>query len=223
MTDYRGLYNEDYFNGKNSFFYSLGYARYSKIYFDNLYNPLKNYLRNHTDGRVLDVGCAYGLLLQRFPKSYQKFGIDVSEHAVQKARERNPDADIQQHSAEDAFLFPDNYFDIVICNDVLEHLEHPTKALENIRRVVKSTGLVYLNLPNLNWFRKTFYSGIDRKEHHISLCPHNGIARAIRNAGLVVIDCWTYTSLTYFFFVKFRSTWGLESAFFCTKPTQSPL
>jgi len=217
MIDYKAIYDKDYFNGKNSFFYSFGYARFSKTYFDNLFNPLKKYLQNHPKGRGLDVGCAYGLLLQRFPESYEKFGIDVSEHAVQEARDRNPGADIQQHSAEDDFPFPDNYFDTVICNDVLEHLENPAKALESIKRVVKKGGFVYLNIPNLNWFRRVFCFGIDKIEHHVSLYPYAKVAKSIRSTGLEITDGWTYTSLTYFFFIKFKSTWGLEAAFLCTK------
>ncbi len=36
--DYKAVYTENYFSGRDSFFYRLGYGRFSKLYFDNLFN-----------------------------------------------------------------------------------------------------------------------------------------------------------------------------------------
>ncbi len=216
--DYKKIYTRDYFSGKDSFFYSLGYGKFSQFYFRNLFNPLKSYVQELKQGRVLDVGCAYGFMLQKFPDSFEKFGIDISEHAIAEAKKRLPGATLQVAGAEDALPFPENFFDIVICNDVLEHLENPRAALKNIRCVLKTDGILYLNTPNLNWLRKKVFAYADKREHHISLFPHHALCKLLVQIGFTLVDHWTYTSIPIFIFMRFRSNIGHESAFICRKP-----
>ena len=45
-----------------------------------------------------------------------------------------------------ALPYKDNSFDLIICSEVLEHLEHPDKALEELQRVSKK--YVALSVPN---------------------------------------------------------------------------
>lgn len=215
--DYKNIYTKDYFNGKNSFFYSFGYGRFQKFYFKNLFKPLKKYLKAIKQGNVLDVGCAYGLMLQNFPDSFKKFGIDISEHAVAEAKKRLPHATLKVTDAEDKLPLAENSFDIVMCNDVIEHLENPRAALENIKRVLKPGGILYMNTPNLNWLRKKLFAYADKKEHHISLFQHKTLSELLTKIGFNIIDRWTYTSITFFFFVKLRLNLGHESAFICKK------
>ena len=215
--DYKKIYTEDYFNGKSSFFYSLGYSNLAKFYFNNLFKPLRPFLQKKDRGRVLDIGCAYGIMLQKFPDSFEKFGIDVSEYAIAKAKTRLPNAKLKVAGAEDKLPFPENFFDIVICNDVIEHLENHQALLENVKKALKSDGILYINAPNLNWIRKKIFAYVDRKEHHISLMTHKSLFDLLNGAGFNVINHWTYTSLPYFFFINFRSNLGHESAFICKK------
>ncbi|MBI4097261.1 MAG: class I SAM-dependent methyltransferase [Candidatus Levybacteria bacterium] len=215
--DYKEVYTENYFSGKDSFFYSLGYGRFQKFYFKNLFRPVRPYLQGIKQGKALDVGCAYGFMLQKFPDSFEKFGVDISEHAIAEAKKRLPNATLKVASAENELPFPDSFFDIVICNDVIEHLENPRTALENIRKVLKKGGILYLNTPNFNWLRKNIFAYADKKEHHISLLPHKTLFDLLTEVGFNIINHYTYTSITFFFFVKFHSNLGHESAFICRK------
>ncbi|HBB36844.1 MAG: methyltransferase type 11 [Candidatus Moranbacteria bacterium GW2011_GWC1_45_18] len=215
--DYQKIYNKDYFDGRNSFFYKLGYGNFAKFYFDNLFRPLKSYIKNNKKGKVLDVGCAFGLMLERFPGSFEKFGVDVSEYAIEEARKRLPEAKFVIVNAEDELPLPENSFDIVLCNDLLEHLEYPEKALRNIFKVLKAGGICYINSPNLNYFRKKIFFLADRKEHHINLFSHEDLSKLLKKTGFKIVKRWTYINLTYFFFVKFKSNIGIESGFLCTK------
>ncbi len=215
--DYKKVYTQDYFRGKDSFFYTLGYGRFTRFYFKNLFKPLKPYLQELKAGKVLDVGCAYGFMLQKFPTTFEKFGVDISEFAIAEAKKRVSGATLKVGGAEDKFSFPENFFDIIVCNDVIEHLENPRVALGNMFKVLKTGGLLYLNTPNFNWLRKKVFAYADRKEHHISLLPHKTLLDLLTKAGFNIIDHWTYTSITYFFFMKFRSNIGHESAFICRK------
>ncbi len=215
--DYKAVYTENYFSGRDSFFYRLGYGRFSKLYFDNLFSPLKPYLRTLKKGRVLDIGCAYGFMLQRFPDSFEKFGMDISDHAIKEARKRLPNAILKVGEAEREFPFRNDFFDVVICNDVLEHLEDPAKALEHIYRALKKGGILYINTPNANWIRNTLFRYADMQEHHISLLSHQALLDALIDAGFAVLDHWTWVNIIPFFSLTFRSNLGTESALICRK------
>lgn len=215
--DYQKIYNKDYFNGKNSFFYKLGYGNFQKFYFDNLFKSLKPYINKITSGKVLDVGCAYGFMLERFPDSFDKFGVDVSEYAINIAKNRLPSVAFTVSNVEDSLPFQKESFDIIICNDVLEHLENPAVALENIKRVLKKGGILYINTPNLNSFRKKVLGFADKMEHHISMFTHQELLELLEKVGFKVEKHWTYINYTYFFFIKFNSNTGTESAFICKK------
>lgn len=214
---YKETYNRDYFSGRDSFFYKLGYGRLAKIYFNNLFQPLKSHTQKIKKGKVLDVGCAYGFMLRKFPDTFEKFGIDISDYAIREAKKRLPEAALTVGNAEDELPFPERFFDIVICNDVLEHLADPASALKNIRKVLNNNGILYINTPNLNWFRRKVFTYADKKEHHLSLFSHQTLLNLLAESGFEVIDHWTYTNLTYFFFLKFKLTLGVESAFICRK------
>lgn len=52
--------------------------------------------------------------------------------------------------AGDAYRLPfkNSFFDIVICGEVLEHLEHPETCLREIKRILKDDGTVLISTPN---------------------------------------------------------------------------
>jgi SAM-dependent methyltransferase len=215
--DYAAIYTKQYFSGETSFFYRFGYGRFARFYFDALVRPLLPHLRVIERGNVLDVGCAYGLVLARVPDGLHKFGIDVSEHAIEEAARRVPDADLRIGNAERELPFPSDFFDVVTCNDVIEHLENPERALANIHRVLKPGGVLYLNTPNLNALRRTLYRRADAMEHHVSLFSHDALVERLTGHGFEIIDAWSYTDLTFFFFTRLPGWLGVESGFICTK------
>ena len=120
-------------------------------------------------------------------------------------------------NAEDALPFPEETFDIVVCNDVLEHLEHPAKALENIMKGLKRGGVLYINTPNLNFIRKKVFHHADKKEHHVSLFSRNDMLNLLQRIGFRIVQHWTFVTFTVFFFAQFKSNTGTESAFICMK------
>ena len=101
---------------------------------------------------VLDVGCGdgahYGRLLATIAHAY--YGLDVSQVAVDVARQSGILA--RQHDLGNAFPFPDEMFDSVICLEVLEHLFDPAFTLREICRVLKPNGCAILSVPNIAHF-----------------------------------------------------------------------
>jgi methionine biosynthesis protein MetW len=110
---------------------------------------------------VLDVGCGdgtVGLFLQE--AGVKITGIDISEQAVKKAREKGIDAKLA--SSEQKFPFESNSFDKVFWGDNAEHLFDPASALGEIRRVLKKSGKLIMSCPNMGYWRyriKYFLNG----------------------------------------------------------------
>jgi protein-L-isoaspartate(D-aspartate) O-methyltransferase len=73
--------------------------------------------------RVLDVGCAKGYLLYELHRRGIPgvYGIDISEYGIANTpKEVRPQCFVG--SAHDLSRWPDGYFDLVICKDMLHNL-----------------------------------------------------------------------------------------------------
>jgi SAM-dependent methyltransferase len=100
--------------------------------------------------RVLDAGCGtgYGLemLLAYRPESVT--GVDLSDEAVTDAGRRLGDqAELVRADVRDLPL-EDDSFDIVVCFEVIEHVERQRDALDELKRVVRPGGVLLISSPN---------------------------------------------------------------------------
>jgi ubiquinone/menaquinone biosynthesis C-methylase UbiE len=139
------------------------HGNYTKSYesFKRIENT-ESFFRQALDGRdrvaVLDVGCGDGYHVFVFNSrddvrervTFQ--GIDSSELKIEFARRvaaalEMENVDFRVGDAEDP-EFPDESIDIVLCSDVVEHLEHPEICFAGIRRVLKAGGAVIVTTPN---------------------------------------------------------------------------
>jgi len=99
-------------------------------------------------GRFLDVGCATGFFLNGIRQSsrWEVHGVEFSKAAVAYAR-RELGLDVLPGDLKDA-NYPDDYFDYVHVNNVLEHVLNPVDLLAECRRVLKPGGRFFLAVPN---------------------------------------------------------------------------
>lgn len=114
------------------------------IYFKVMLSELKK-LRIDS---VLDVGCGEGFILNKLKsENIGKYwqGIDYAKEAIEIGRKIHPDLNLKQGSIYSSG-FNDNSFDLVICTEVLEHLEDTKKALKEVLRISKK--YVLLSVPN---------------------------------------------------------------------------
>lgn len=127
-------------------------------------NPLKRYFLNRfyesLEGvvtglkplTILDCGCGEGFLTQiiyRALPSARIVGTDLSENALESARRRCPGilfqvADVRQLPVDAGS------FDLVVCSQVLEHVEETELAVAELCRV--SAGYVLVTVPYEPWF-----------------------------------------------------------------------
>lgn len=112
--------------------------------------------------KILDVGCGDGYGSYKLHSlGYQVMGIDLSEEMIVKAKERLQAIPFQQADVVDLPI-ESNSFDGVLCINVLEWVEVPSLALKEIRRILKSNGLLCVGIlgptagPRGNDYRKVY-------------------------------------------------------------------
>lgn len=105
---------------------------------------------NAIDGKILEVGCGAGQFISAFKRenfSWDCYGADISEKAIQEARKRNDGVFYDLVKNDDILPYPNNYFSAVLIFDVLEHVDVPEKILQEVVRVLKPGGLFYCFVP----------------------------------------------------------------------------
>lgn len=97
--------------------------------------------------RVLDVGGGRGEFLQWAAAQCQiePWLLDTSQHAAQCAQQRSLWA-----VPGDCYELPfrDCYFDVVVCAELIEHLEDPARCIRELRRVCKLNGWITITVPH---------------------------------------------------------------------------
>jgi len=101
-------------------------------------------VQKHAGPKVLDIGCGHGINCMELEKrGFQCVGIEANEEYAKEAA-LHVDA---HHMWAENLEFPDKSFDTVTMLEVLEHIQKPQKALEEVVRVAKKN--LILSVPNL--------------------------------------------------------------------------
>jgi 2-polyprenyl-3-methyl-5-hydroxy-6-metoxy-1,4-benzoquinol methylase len=108
---------------------------------------LRELARLRPGGRLLDLGCAMGFLLEAAEQAgFQGWGLELNPEAARVARARFGDR-IAQGGLDDA-AFPGALFDVVTLIDVLEHVPDPAGLLSAVHRRLLPGGVLAALLPN---------------------------------------------------------------------------
>ena len=103
-----------------------------------------------THGRILDIGCGGGRIAETLPYYYPKasvYGCDVSKKAIQYAKKLGSGKVTYTHMKSKKLPYKDNFFDVCICLDVLEHVPDVDFFLKEVRRVLKTGGSFFVIVP----------------------------------------------------------------------------
>jgi 2-polyprenyl-3-methyl-5-hydroxy-6-metoxy-1,4-benzoquinol methylase len=93
---------------------------------------------------LLEVGCGHGWFLELATQRFAVTGIEPDKHIFQTASAKG------LHVVEGYFpaaLHPDDRFDVIVFNDVLEHIPDPRATLLACHEALNSGGVLVLNLP----------------------------------------------------------------------------
>lgn len=138
---------------------------------------LNEYFKEKSENlSVLNLGCSAGIISDYLRQKFGKVtGIDTDHRAIDYAVNNFKYSNLEFY-ARDALNtgFPDNYFDIIICNHIYEHASNPRQLIAEIKRVLKSDGVCYFAAENrLNimeaHYRLPFLSIIPKPCAHLYL------------------------------------------------------
>lgn len=150
---------------------------------------------------TLDVGCSSGnfssiLLKNKFCK--EAHGIEPFEEAYNIAKEKINK--VYHSTIEDAIpLLPNDHYDIIFFNDVLEHLINPEEVLLKIKSKLSPNGKIISSIPNVRFIHNLYSliiykdwryqnSGILDKTH-LRFFTKKSIIRMFEECGFDVIKC----------------------------------
>jgi len=163
---------------------------------------LKELKRLKKMGRLLDIGCATGFLLDEAKKQgWEVYGVELSRWAVDYAKNKFGINNIFEGTLKKA-RFAGNFFDAVILKDTIEHLPNPREVFVEIRRILKPSGILCVNTPNINgWLSRALgakWWGV--KESHLYYFTPGSLCKMLDASGFTVIksrSCARTFSLGY--------------------------
>ena len=96
--------------------------------------------------KALQIGCAVEDAIFYFPYG-QLHAIDplANFYKANFKKSNNPKVDYRQASGE-KIPFPNSYFDLIICQNVIDHVMDCNRVLNEIKRTLKSNGIVYFGV-----------------------------------------------------------------------------
>jgi 2-polyprenyl-3-methyl-5-hydroxy-6-metoxy-1,4-benzoquinol methylase len=115
---------------------------------DNFYKVLLDEVKRLKPATILDAGCGEGITLQKLKdaKIGKKLeGFDALDRAIKIGKKLHPQLSIKKGNIYQ-IQSRDDAYDVVICSEVLEHLERPEEALKELVRVSKR--YIVVSVPN---------------------------------------------------------------------------
>lgn len=153
---------------------------------------LNNYLKPTQD--VLDIGCGAGTLSYYLAqKTHSVCGIDISELAIDKCNETKKSLDLKNIEFKVMnfpYEIPKKKYDLIICFEVIEHLQEDELALEQIYSLLNPNGLLILSTPSLNapLHRLGYTKEFDKKVGHLRRYTENELVKMFRSAGFSILS-----------------------------------
>lgn len=163
-----------------------------KFLINNFYSSLISLIKPLSPKTVLDVGCGEGFTMDKLVKSEigEKIeGVEYSKDALTLGKKLFPNLAFKEGSIY-KLPYKDGSFDLVVCTEVLEHLEEPSKALKEMLRVSKK--YLAISVPNeplfmlSNLLRGKNLSKFGNDEGHINHWSPLSLKKYLKKNGLKI-------------------------------------
>lgn len=152
-------------------------------------------------GRVLDYGCGYGGYLTDFhERGIDISGAEISVDVVDQCCKHGYDV----HKVDDfsSIPFKDEEFDVVYLMQVFEHLKEPHIFLNELSRILKRGGVLYIAVPNADsfWRRKFGENWVSGWFTPFHLYHYNSksLSTLAEQHGFEVVKNWSNTPVMWF-------------------------
>jgi SAM-dependent methyltransferase len=140
--------------------------------------------------RILEIGCGHGdLLFQAQILGFEVRGIEFSPSAVAVAN-RRLGAGVVQAGTSETVDMPQQYFDVVVASDVLEHVRDPRSFLSFVYERLKPGGLVFLITPSPDsWSRKLLgRHWMEYKVEHLFYLSKTALDHLLKDTGFEAVS-----------------------------------
>lgn len=177
-------------------YYQSGYNNniFQKIWHSIKIHNTKKIVEDLTYSNCLDIGCASGFMLSEISKHKPKikyFGVDSYSKAIKFAQKNYPNINFRTARAE-KLPFKDNFFDLIICYETIEHVEKPLTTLREMRRVLNKNGRLIVAMDSGNllfriiWLIWENTKGQVWKGAHLNPFHHTELEDILKKSGLKV-------------------------------------
>lgn len=112
---------------------------------DRRLNQIRQYV-SLEDRKILDIGCGLGMYVDKFRRfSDEVYGVDVDEEKVAQASEWLPNIQV---APGEHLPYPDGEFDVILLNEVIEHVDDDRMTIREAYRCLRPGGHILIYAPN---------------------------------------------------------------------------
>lgn len=160
---------------------------------NNYFHTLIDLVKTLPVKTILDVGCGEGFTLNRLEKAgigKTLEGVDFLDDAIALGKKAHPRLLLKKGDIYD-LKYPDNCFDLVLCNEVMEHLDNAAGAYKEILRVSKK--YVLISVPHEPFFtmqrlaRAQNLKRLGFHPEHINLWSYFGFKRFLKREPVHIL------------------------------------
>ncbi|MGH1363093.1 MAG: class I SAM-dependent methyltransferase [Calditrichia bacterium] len=124
------------------------------IYYDNVRSEMSTFLPD-SYSKVLEVGCGEGTFRQHLKKTHEYWGIEPVQEAYDVSKSVLDNVILGTYESARPKL-PENYFDLVICNDVIEHMIDHDAFFRSIKKHLQDGAHIIASIPNVRYLLNLF-------------------------------------------------------------------
>ncbi|MBD2743511.1 methyltransferase domain-containing protein [Coleofasciculus sp. FACHB-1120] len=160
--------------------------------------------------RVLDIGCGNGSLSHAIAQQgYEVVGVEESEQGVAIASSNFSDCHFIQASIYDLpYTELQNYFDIVISVEVIEHLFYPKELVKAAKKCLKPNGTLILTTPYHGYLKNIVLAISGKLDKHFHVLWDGGHIKFFSVKTLTeLLNSEGYTDIHFKFAGRFPYVW----------------
>jgi 2-polyprenyl-3-methyl-5-hydroxy-6-metoxy-1,4-benzoquinol methylase len=137
-------------------------------YYDHIREEMVQFLPN-TINKSLEVGCSRGNFSKFLKSKYKNYtvGIEIDLNSAEIASSILDDVFVGD-AIQNLKKISDESFDLIICNDILEHIIDEKVFLQNLVRILERNGTLIFSIPNVRYWHNVLNFLIKKDWHYVS-------------------------------------------------------
>jgi len=119
----------------------------TSVYYSQSRSEVAQFLPTRYE-KVLEIGCGEGNFRSNLNENCEYWGVEPVRDVAARAEKRL--SKVLNGTFDEVYdQLPDDYFDLIICNDVIEHIADTDDFLKNIKRKMKKDSYIVGSIPNV--------------------------------------------------------------------------